>query len=96
MLKKNYLLVAVLSFMFISPAFSMKNEDDGSSYISIETPHKEKASQEKDAELQSPSSQQNTEQKTPPGDLKEDSPPSTKPSKKGMRWCCLFRTEDDD
>jgi hypothetical protein len=31
MLKKNYLLVAVLSFMFISPAFSMKNEDEGSS-----------------------------------------------------------------
>ena len=58
MLKKNYLLVVVLSFMSISPAFSMKNESDGSSHISTETPRKEKASQEKEGELQSSSSQQ--------------------------------------
>lgn len=96
MLKKNYLLVAVLSFMSISPAFSMENEEEGSSHISTETPRKEKASREKDAELQSPSSQQNVEQKTPTEDLKEDSPSSTKPSKKIMRCCCLFRTEDED
>ena len=68
MIKKNYLLVAMLSFMFISPAFSMKNEGDGSSHISTETPRKEKTSQEKDGELQPPSSQQNAEQKTSPGD----------------------------
>ena len=94
MLKKNYLLVAVLSFMPISPVFSMENEDEGSSPISTEASHKEKAS--KDTELQSPSSQQDAAQETPPGDLKEDSPPSAKPSQKGKRWCCLSRTEDDD
>jgi hypothetical protein len=96
MLKKNYWLAAVLSFMFISPAFSMEDEDGRSTPIPIETPRKEKTSQEEGAEPQSPSSQQSAEQKTPTEDLKEDSPPSTKPSKKGRSWCCLFRTEDDD
>lgn len=94
--KKSYLLVALLNLIFISPAFSMKDEDEGSSPISTETPRKEKASQGKDGERQPPSSQQSAEQKAPPEDLKEDSPSSTKPSKKGRRWCCLFRTEDDD
>ena len=88
MIKKNYLLVAMLSFMFISPAFSMGNEDDGSSHIST--------SQEKDGKPQSPASQEDTKQKTPHEDLKEDSPPAMKPTKKGKRWCCLLRTEDDD
>jgi hypothetical protein len=96
MLKKSYLLVAVLNFMLISPAFSMKNEGKGSSQISTETPCKERTSQEKDAELQLPSSQQSAEQKTPREDLKEDSPPLTKPPKKSRGWCCLSRTEDDD
>ncbi|MCI5059336.1 MAG: hypothetical protein MRY83_24700 [Flavobacteriales bacterium] len=96
MLKKSYLLIAILSFMSISPAFSMENKDDGLSPISIETPRKEKISQEESAGLQLSSSQQDAEQKTPVRDLKEDSPPSTKSSKKSRRWCCLFRTEDDD
>lgn len=95
MLTKNYLLVAALSFMVISPAFSMANEDEESSSISTEESHKKKAPQDKDAEVQSPSSQQDAEHKTPPADLKEDSPPSEKPRKKGRMWCC-FGTEDDD
>lgn len=96
MLKKYYLLVAVFSFMVISPAFLMANEDEGSSPISTEESHKEKASQDKEAEVQSPPSQQDAEHKTPPEDLKKDSPPSVKPKRKGLRCCCLFGTEDDD
>lgn len=95
MLKKSYLIVTALSFMVISPAFSMENEDEGSSPISTEESHKEKAPQDKETEVQSPSSQQDAEHKTPPSDLKEDSPPSAKPSKQRRRWCC-FGTEDDD
>ena len=86
MLKKYYLLVAVFSFMVISPAFSMANEDEGSSPISTEESHKEKAPQEKEAKVQSPPSQQDAEHKTPPEDL---TPPSVKPKRKGLRCCCL-------
>ena len=96
MLKKNYLLVTVLSFMFISPVFSMEDEGGRSTPIPIETPRKEETSQGKNTELQSPSPQLSAEQKTSPEDLKEDSPPSTKPSKKRKGWCCLSRPEDDD
>ncbi|MBX9621573.1 MAG: hypothetical protein K2X28_06065 [Alphaproteobacteria bacterium] len=96
MLKKNYLLVTVLSFIFISPAFSMTKEDSGSDPIPMETPRKEKTSQKEGEELQSSSSQHSEEKKAPTEDLKEAPAPSAKPPKKGRRWCCLFRTEDDD
>lgn len=85
MLKKYYLLVAVFSFMVISPAFLMANEDEGSSPISTEESHKEKASQDKEAEVQSPPSQQDAEHKTPPEDLKKRLPSISETQKKRLK-----------
>ena len=110
MLKKSYLLVAVLSFMFMAPAFSIENEEETSDPLQ-ETPRGHETLPKKEGDLRS---SQSEEQETPdpktasPGQSAEQnisledpskgaSPPSAKSSKKRSGWCCFpSRKEIED